>query len=97
MCNAWLRKIDDIEVTSITDVKAALLTLSRQSWPTCLLTFSHPEIKYGLTNDGIPQLNVDQLNPRNMFQDFFMPEDALHKPTASIRWDDDVFNMSLLQ
>ena len=57
-----------------------------------LLTFSHPEIKYGLTNDGISQLNVDQLNTRNMFHDFFIPKDDLAQPTATIRWDGDVYN-----
>jgi hypothetical protein len=32
---------------------------------TCILVFSHPEIAHGLTNDGIPQINHDQLNPRH--------------------------------
>ena len=92
MRNAWLRKIGDIEVALVADVKAALSTLSKHPRPTCLLTFSHSEIKHDLANDHIPQLNVDQLNSRNMFQDFSMPEDAIHKPTATIYWDGDVFN-----
>ena len=92
MRHAWLRKFGDIEVTSVADVKLALSTLSQQPRPSCLLTFSHPEIKHGLANDGIPQLNVDLLNSCNMFQDVFMPEDAIHKPTATIHWDGDVFN-----
>ena len=71
------RKIGDIKVSTVVEVKAALLKLSQQPRPTCLLIFYHPEIKHGLTNDGIPQLNVDQLNPRNMFHDFVMPKDAL--------------------
>ena len=82
MRNAWLYKIGDIEVSTVAEVKAALLTLSQQPHPTCLLTFSHPEIKHGLANDGIPQLNVDQLNTRNMFHGFFMPKDALAQPSA---------------
>ena len=84
MRNAWLRKIDDIRVSLVADMKAALLTLSKEPRPRCLLTFSHPEIKHGLANDGIPQLNVDQLNSRNMFHDFFMPEGALEKLPAAI-------------
>ena len=85
-------KIGKIEVTLVAGVKSALSTLSQQPWPKCLLTFSDTETKHSLTNDGIPQLNVDQLNSRNMFQDFFMPEDAIHKPTATICWDGGVFN-----
>ena len=73
------------------EVKAALLTLSQQPRPTCLLTFSHPEIKHGLANDGIPQLNVDQLNSRDMFHNFSMPKDALAQPTATIHRDGDVY------
>ena len=84
MKNIWLRKIGDIEVSTVAEVKAAPLTLSQQHRPSCLLTFSHPEIKHGLANDGIPQLNVDQLNSRNMFHDFFMREGALEKPTNMI-------------
>ena len=57
-----------------------------------MLTFSHPEIRHGLTNNGILQLNIDQLNSRNMFHDFCMPEGALDKPTATIRRNGDVFN-----
>ena len=30
--------------------------------------FSHPEVAHGLTNEGIPQVNLDQLNPRVMME-----------------------------
>ena len=79
------QKNGNIEVKSVADVKSALSSLSQQPWPTCLLTFSHPEVKHDLTNDGILQLNVDQLNSHNIF-------DAIHKPTATLCWDGDVFN-----
>ena len=92
MRNAWLRKIGDIKVSSVADVKRALLTLSTQPCPSCMLTFSHLEIKHDLTNDGILQLNVDQLNSRNMFRDFSMPEGALDNPTATIHLDGYVYN-----
>ena len=82
--HAWLRKIGDIPVSTVADVKRALLTLSEKPRPTCMLIFSHPEIKHGLSNDGIPQLNVDQLNSRNKFHDFCMPDGALDKSTAAI-------------
>ena len=35
----------------------------------CYMTFLHPAIRHGLTNDGIPQINLDQLNPRLTFAD----------------------------
>ena len=84
MRNAWLQKVGDIKVSSVADVKRAILALSTQPRPSYILTFSHPEIKHGLTNDGVPQLNVDQLNSINMFRYFSMPEGALDKPTATI-------------
>ena len=90
--HAWLRKIGDIPVSTVADVKRALLTLFEQPRANYMLTLSHPEIRHGLTNDSIPQLNVNQLNFRNMFHDFCMPEGALDKPTATIRRDGDVYN-----
>jgi hypothetical protein len=64
---AWLRKIGDVEVDSVADVKRELAKCLGSNAPACWLTFSHPAIKHGLTNDGIPQINVDQLNPRHLF------------------------------
>ncbi|KAL9178452.1 hypothetical protein ACHAXT_003782 [Thalassiosira profunda] len=66
---AWLRKIGDVVVTTIDDVRATLAQLATANATSCWLTFSHPEIAHGLTNDGIPQVNVDQLNPRHLFRD----------------------------
>ncbi|KAL9185818.1 hypothetical protein ACHAXT_003595 [Thalassiosira profunda] len=66
---AWLRKIGDVVVTTIDDVRTALAQLATANATSCWLTFSHPEIAHGLTNDGIPQVNVDQLNPRHLFRD----------------------------
>ena len=36
--------------------------LATTSAPSCSLLFSYPELKHGLTNDGIPQVNLDQIN-----------------------------------
>ena len=30
------------------------------------LLLSHPEVEHGITHDGIPQVNLDQSNPRHM-------------------------------
>ena len=32
----------------------------------CQLTFSHPEVSHRITDAGIPQVNLDQLNPRDI-------------------------------
>ena len=33
--------------------------------------FLHPEVSHGLTCDGIPQVNLDQLNPHQMIDPSF--------------------------
>ena len=49
-------------ITCLGDIKEfAQLDLAKT--PLCILVFSHPDIAHGLTNDGIPQVNLDQLNP----------------------------------
>ena len=63
---AWLVKIGSYEVNTVEEVRQSLLrctTDPAENIADCLLTFSYPEIKHGLTNEGIPQGNLDQLNP----------------------------------
>ena len=43
----------------IADVEAALLKLFTEGAKACVLLFSHSEIKHSLTNEGIPQVNID--------------------------------------
>ena len=62
--DAWLIKINDIPISSLADARSALHKLQSTNTPECTLLFSHPSIKHGLTNDGIPQINIDQLNNR---------------------------------
>ena len=61
---AWLIKINDTTISSIADVRTCLADLDRSNATKCTLLFSHPEVKHGLTNGGIPQINLDQLNNR---------------------------------
>ena len=68
---AWLRKIGDVKVTSEMDVIRALKGCSATDADNCQLTFSHPEVSHGLTDAGIPQVNLDQLNPRHMLRPTF--------------------------
>ena len=63
---SWLRKVGDTVVETVEDVKRAFKSLNHTHVKQCWLTFSHPEVKHGLTNTGIPQCNIDQLNPRLM-------------------------------
>ena len=91
---SWLRKVGDVEVSTIKDVQQAFENLSNNRSKNCWLTFSHPEIKHGLTNDGIPQVSIDQLNPRLMFDFDDVQLPSLPK-TSRIRkeFEGDVFNL----
>jgi len=75
LCGAWLRQINDTVVNSPSDVATALAALVAWREKSCTLVFSHPAIKHGLTNSGIPQVNINQLNPRLMFQSFGLPDE----------------------
>jgi hypothetical protein len=58
----WLCKVGGSEVTREEDVVATLAGLNSQGKTECLLTFLHPEVSNGLNNEGIPQVNLDQMN-----------------------------------
>lgn len=49
----------------------ALDTLNAGGMTHCTLVFSHPEMSWGLTDSGIPQVNLDQMNPRRMMSPSF--------------------------
>ena len=59
----WLWKVGDVTIRLLQDVQQSLATLIASGAPFCTLIFSHPEIRHGLTNDGIPQVNIYQLLP----------------------------------
>ena len=81
----WLVKVDNHIVHSRGDIIRALADAVQQQCQSCLLTFSHPDISHGLTNDGIPQVNVNQLNPHDMISvgSFEMPTEVCHGLKAS--------------
>ncbi|KAL7528065.1 hypothetical protein ACHAWF_009840 [Thalassiosira exigua] len=76
---AWLRRIEDIEVSSIADAQQAFAQVVASGKTTVLLTFSHLEVRHGLSRTGLPilsreeftQLSVDQFNNR-----WGLPEDC---------------------
>ena len=88
---AWLRQVGPTIINSLADAQLAFAELCFNQSKSCTLTFSHSEIKHGLTHDGIPQVNLDQLNPRLMFDNFPMPETLTSSKLRIIK-DGDVFN-----
>ena len=75
----WPIKVNDTMIISIHNLKKVSLVVDIDRAASCSLLFSHPTIKHGLTNDSIPQVNMDQLNnapplrPNNQDLLNFMP------------------------
>ena len=85
---AWLVEINGTPISTLTDVHTALDHAVTNRDKTCHLLFAHPEIQHGLTNDGIPQINIDQMNPRLKFSDFPMPHvPEVLKPQVKALWN----------
>ena len=63
---AWLIAVNGVTVSTIKEVEALLLDVPREH---CPLLFAHSEVQHGLTNDGIPMINSDQLNIRHHLDD----------------------------
>jgi hypothetical protein len=61
---AWLMEVNGIPVSSTTDVSTILNNCKLRNQSHCKIIFSHSQIKEGLTSEGIPQINIDQFNPR---------------------------------
>eukprot|EP00804_Cyclotella_cryptica_P016939 CCRYP_001875-RA/>CCRYP_001875-RA protein AED:0.38 eAED:0.38 QI:0/0/0/1/0/0/3/0/857 len=60
--HAWLIKVDGEEVTTEADIVRIMARLAASKSPTCTLLMAHSELKHGLVESGIPQINADQLN-----------------------------------
>ena len=59
---AWLIQINDTHVSTHAGIKEALKSLDAPNAKECKILFSHPEVKHGLANDSIPQINLGKLN-----------------------------------
>ena len=69
---ACLIEVDDTIVSTFDKVAAALAAVT--SSETSLL-FAHSEIRHDMSNDGIPLVNMDQLNNRHQLKDYvYVPE-----------------------
>ena len=66
--NTCLLAINGSPVTSISDATSLIAALPTTSRGQCRLLVSASEIRDGLTNEGIPQLTLDQLNPWHFFK-----------------------------
>ena len=93
---AWLRQINNIIIHSLNDVHRAVATIDLSGDKSCILTFSHPEIQHGLSNDGIPQVNIDQLNPKNLLPGFTVPDLPIERQAGAVRHDGGVYNFQSL-
>ena len=60
---AWLIRVHDQDVVTQEQVATALQRAVGSNCVDILLLFSHPEIRHGLTSDGIPQITMDMMNP----------------------------------
>eukprot|EP01082_Thalassiosira_pseudonana_P000781 g1142.t1 g1142 contig10:1468593-1470029(+) len=103
--HAWLVRVNDQDVHTPDDISQALLIAQTKGIQTISLLFAHSEIKHGLTNDGLPQCSVDQLNNRlllrpsnqdlfGMMPDFTMDQSVLpsqsHNDCCQYRDDSDL-------
>jgi hypothetical protein len=61
---AWVMEINGMPVQTTQDVERALKMAKLRGDEICSITMTHPEIRDGLTAKGIPQLHIDQFNPR---------------------------------
>ena len=72
MKGAWLIKIGDTVVSTISEAKSALQSIHDSGSPSTTLLFAHPEVRPNLSHDGLPILSLapftqsthDQLNNR---------------------------------
>jgi hypothetical protein len=65
--NTWFTQVNDNPIASLDDATRAFSTLPHCSRGTCTLTLASAELRDGLTEDGIPQISLDQMNPRHFF------------------------------
>jgi hypothetical protein len=93
---AWLQQIGDEKIHSLNNVHQSLASLIASGAPSCTLIFSHPEIRHGLTNDSIPQVNIDQLNPKTLFLGFSLPGILVNRQCGHVAYDGDVYNFTSL-
>jgi hypothetical protein len=61
---AAVLEVEGRPISSTKEFHNILKNLKDRDITKCQITLAHPEIKTGLTSQGIPQLHIDQLNTR---------------------------------
>jgi hypothetical protein len=90
---AWLIWVDNVDIHTLADVNAAFNACLASGSHTCTLLFSHPEVHHGLTNKGIPQVTLDQLNLCLLFKLFMAPQPPECKRNCIRQvWDGEVLH-----
>jgi hypothetical protein len=87
--NTWLLQINDTPVSSIEATVTAFATLPSLPRGECTLLVSSSDLRDGLTNEGIPQISLDQLNPRHFFTHSLPPTSSTSQLCHNIAksWD----------
>jgi hypothetical protein len=84
---AWLISINGSPVSTVAEVNSALDKSLRSENSHCTLLFSHPKIRHGLMNKGIPQITLD------LFDSFQLPTPPLCRRNCIQRvWDGKVLH-----
>jgi hypothetical protein len=86
---AWIMEVNGIPVHEIDDVADILYKCKSSGYKSVSILMSHPEIKSGLTSKGIPQIHIDQLNPK-----FILNLDHIAKQRAPVVESAGVFQYS---
>ena len=73
--------INDMPITSMAEVASLISHLPKTPRGTCRLLVTASELRDGLTNEGIPQITLDQLNPRHFFR---IPSHTGHHSNSTI-------------
>ena len=89
---AWLTKVGDTSIASIADLQSALARYSTEGAQHVKLLFAQPEIRDGLTDKGIPQVNLDQLNPRRLLERLCSPPGSAPRQQTTTVIDGGVHN-----
>jgi hypothetical protein len=85
--HTWLTRINDIDVSTAAHVATVLAALPVTSRGLCHLLLHSTDLQDGLSNEGIPQITLDQLNPRHFFASPPMPSTPPPQLKVNKSWD----------
>ena len=78
-------EVNGMPVQTTQDVERALKMAKSRGDEKCSITLAHPEIKDGLTAQGIPQLHIDQFNPRYILNlDHLVRQEHIYQTSGGV-------------